>query len=108
MSFIRELKRRNVFKVGIAYLVASWLILQIADVMMNMLAVPDFMGRVIILLLALGFPVAIILAWALEMTPEGIRRDTGLAAGAVPARRSRQLLELSLFTALIVLLGYIA
>jgi TolB-like protein len=108
MSFVRELKRRNVFKVGIAYLVASWVILQIADVMMNMLAVPDFMGRVIILLLALGFPVAIILAWALEMTPEGLKRDTGLADDAVPVRRSRQLLELALFAGLIVALGYIA
>ena len=86
----------------------SWVILQIADVMMNMLAVPDFMGRVIILLLALGFPVAIILAWALEMTPEGLKRDTGLADDAVPARRSRQLLELALFAGLIVALGYIA
>jgi TolB-like protein len=108
MSFIRELKRRNVFKVGIAYLVASWILLQIADVMMNMLTVPEFMGRVIILLLALGFPIAIILAWAFDMTPEGLRPDSGLADDATPVRRGRTLFEFLLFAVLIVALGYLA
>jgi TolB-like protein len=108
MSFIRELKRRNVFKVGIAYLVASWVLLQIADVMMNMLTVPEFMGRVIILLLALGFPIAIILAWAFDMTPEGLRPDSGLADDATPVRRGRPLFEFLVFATLIVASGYFA
>jgi TolB-like protein len=73
-----------------------------------MLTVPEFMGRVIILLLALGFPIAIILAWAFDMTPEGLRPDSGLADDATPVRRGRTLFEFLLFAVLIVALGYLA
>ncbi len=70
-----ELKRRNVFRVAIVYLIAGWIILQVADIMMDALNLPEWTLRLIVTLLMLGFPVAVILAWALEITPEGIKRE---------------------------------
>jgi len=75
MSFWGELKRRNVFRAGIAYLVASWLILQVVDVVVPILELPNWISRAILLLLAVGFIVALILAWAYELTPEGVRKE---------------------------------
>jgi len=75
MSFFNELKRRNVFRVGIAYAVVAWLVMQIADVVINNIEAPDWVFQVIMLVLGIGFPVVIIFAWAFEMTPEGIRKE---------------------------------
>jgi TolB-like protein/Tfp pilus assembly protein PilF len=75
MSFFNELKRRNVFRVAIAYVVASWLLLQIADVLVPMLGLPEWAGKLIFLFLLIGFVPALIFAWAYEMTPEGLKRE---------------------------------
>ena len=70
-----ELMRRNVIRVGIAYLVAGWVVLQIADVLIDFLEMPDWSGKLLVLILALGFPLALIFAWAFELTPEGIKPE---------------------------------
>jgi adenylate cyclase len=75
MSFITELKRRNVARVALLYLVASWLIIQIADVGISMLGLPIWSGRLVFLLLAIGFPLVLLFSWAYEITPEGLRKD---------------------------------
>jgi len=75
MSFFDELKRRNVFRVGIAYAVVAWLTMQIADVVINNIEAPGWVFQVIMLVLGIGFPVVMIFAWAFEMTPEGIRKE---------------------------------
>ena len=75
MSFFNELKRRNVFRVGIAYLVVAWLTMQVADIVINNIGAPDWVFQVILLVLGIGFPVAIIFAWAFEMTPDGIKKE---------------------------------
>ena len=75
MSFWGELKRRNVVKVGIAYLVAAWVVLQVVDVVAPILELPNWISRAVLLLLAVGFLIALILAWAYELTPQGILRD---------------------------------
>jgi len=75
MSFFEELKRRNVFRVGIAYLVIAWLMLQVTDTVAPMLELPDVFARGILLFLAIGFPFALIFAWAFEMTPEGVKKE---------------------------------
>ena len=75
MSFFAELKRRNVFRVGIAYVVGGWLLLQLTDVLSELLDLPDVVGRAIVLLVAIGLPVALFFAWAFEMTPEGVKRE---------------------------------
>src|SRR3954469_24753774 len=73
-SFFAELKRRNVYRVAVAYAVASWLLIQIATQVFPFFDIPNWTVRLVILLLILGLPVALILAWAFELTPEGIKR----------------------------------
>jgi len=75
MSFFAELKRRNVFRVGIAYLVVAWLIMQVSDVVINNIGAPGWLFQVILLILGIGFPVALIFAWAFELTPDGIKKE---------------------------------
>ncbi|MDH3925667.1 MAG: hypothetical protein OET41_13790 [Xanthomonadales bacterium] len=75
MTFFQELKRRNVFRVGIAYVVTAWLLLQVADVVLNNFELPGWVFRTTLLVLAIGLPVALLLAWAFELTPEGIRKE---------------------------------
>jgi TolB-like protein/Tfp pilus assembly protein PilF len=70
-----ELKRRNVVRVGIAYAIVAWLLLQVADVVLDNIGSPAWVFQVILLLLVIGFPVAIIFAWAFELTPEGIKKE---------------------------------
>ena len=74
-SFWGELKRRNVVRVAIAYAVVGWLLLQVADVVLDNIEAPDWLFRAILLLVALGFPLALIFAWAFELTPEGVKKE---------------------------------
>jgi DNA-binding winged helix-turn-helix (wHTH) protein len=73
-----ELKRRKVFRVGIAYVVVAWVLLQIGDIVFDLLEIPNWAGKLLLVLLLLGLPVALVLAWAFELTPEGIRRETNV------------------------------
>jgi TolB-like protein len=106
MSFVRELKRRNVFRVGIAYLVVAWLILQLSDVLISLLELPDWIGRTAVFVLIVGFPVVVVLAWAFELTPDGVKRDSdvnrGDTVGATPGRK----LDFVIIGALVIALGY--
>ncbi len=89
MSFFAELKRRRVFRVAIAYVVVAWLILQVADVVLDKIGVPDWTFKVIMVFLAIGFPVAVLLAWAYDMTPQGLQRTAGLDAGSASAQAEK-------------------
>ena len=75
MSLFQELKRRNVIRVAALYLVSSWVLLQLADVLASLLNAPDSVGSIVVLLLILGFFPAVIFAWVYEMTPEGLKRE---------------------------------
>ena len=75
MTFYEELKRRNVVKVAVLYIVASWLILQVADVLSSLLPVPEWTGALVFLFLALGFPLVMTFSWVYELTPEGLKRE---------------------------------
>jgi len=75
MSFFNELKRRNVFRVGIAYLVVAWLVMQVSDVVINNVGAPGWVFQIIMLALGIGFPIVLIFAWAFEMTPDGVKRE---------------------------------
>ncbi len=70
-----ELKRRNVVRVAIAYVIVSWLILQLSDVLISMLGLAESVGKLIFLFLLVGFPLALFFAWAFELTPEGIKKE---------------------------------
>jgi TolB-like protein len=73
-SFFAELKRRNVYKVAIAYAVVGWLLVQVATQVFPFLEIPNWIVRLVIVLIAIGFPIALVIAWAFESTPEGIKR----------------------------------
>jgi adenylate cyclase len=75
MSFFEELKRRNVIRVGMLYLVGSWLLLQATDVLSSILPVPAWTGSLVFLLLAIGFVPVLVFAWVFELTPDGIKRE---------------------------------
>ena len=75
-KLIEELRRRNVARVGALYLVAGWLLLQIADVLFGLLDVPGWGLRLVLGILILGFPLALIFSWVYELTPEGIKRES--------------------------------
>ena len=75
MSFFEELKRRNVFRVIIGYVITAWLLMQVIDLVLENINAPDWVMQVFMLALAIGFPLAIFFAWAFEMTPEGVKRE---------------------------------
>jgi len=76
MSFFEELKRRNVVRVGLAYGIAGWVILQIADLVLENIEAPSWVIQALMLFVLLGFIAALVIAWAYEITPEGIKRDS--------------------------------
>src|SRR5437870_4099498 len=88
-NFFAELKRRNVYKVAVAYAVAGWVIAQIATQIFPFLEIPNWIVRLVIVLVMIGFPIALVIAWAFEATPEGIKRteDVDLAASARQPRK---------------------
>ncbi|MDQ3115164.1 MAG: tetratricopeptide repeat protein [Verrucomicrobiota bacterium] len=84
-NFFTELKRRSVYKVAVAYTVVAWLLIQVATQVFPFLQIPDWAIRLVIMLLALGFPIALVIAWAFELTPEGLKRTE--TAESLPARK---------------------
>jgi TolB-like protein len=86
-NFFAELKRRNVYKVAIAYAVIAWLLMQIATQVFPFLEIPNWAIRLVIMLIVIGFPIALVIAWAFELTPEGLKRTE--AADREPGKPSR-------------------
>src|SRR5436189_6012273 len=85
-NFCAELKRRNVYKVAVACAVVAWLLMQIASQIFPFFEIPNWAVRLVVLLLVIGFPIALIIAWAFEATPEGIKRTK---AADATGQRSR-------------------
>lgn len=79
---LAELKKRSVFRVGIAYVVVAWVLLQIGDIAFDFLEVPGWAGKLLIVILVLGLPLALILAWIFELTPEGVKREKDIERGS--------------------------
>ena len=106
MSFFDELKRRNVFRVGIAYLVVAWLTLQVADVVINNIGAPDWVFQAIMLVLALGFPVVLVFAWAFEMTADGIKKEKNVDRSHSIANKTGRKLDYTIIGVMALALGY--
>src|SRR5213076_3505826 len=83
-NFFAELKRRNVYRVAVAYAVVAWLLIQAASILFPTFEAPGWVMKVFVTIVAAGFPIALILAWAFELTPEGLKR-TGFA-GELPRK----------------------
>src|SRR5438094_10454394 len=88
-NFFAELKRRNVYKVAVAYAVVGWLLVQVATQVFPFFEIPNWAVRLVVLLIIVGFPIALVIAWAFELTPEGLKRteDVVLAASARHLRK---------------------
>src|SRR5438552_483730 len=89
-NFFAELKRRNVYKVAVAYAIVGWLLVQVATQVFPFLEIPNWVVRLVIALVMIGFPIALVIAWAFEATPEGIKRTevVDLSGERVPKKRA--------------------
>jgi TolB-like protein/Tfp pilus assembly protein PilF len=104
-NFFAELKRRNVYKVAIAYGVVAWLLMQVASQIFPFFDIPSWGVRLVVLLLIIGFPIALILAWAFELTPEGIKRAEDVDLSKSIARKSGRKLDFLIIAVLLLVIG---
>jgi TolB-like protein len=102
-----ELKHRNVFRVGIAYIIGGWLIAQVADLAGDAFGAPAWVMQMLIILLLVGLPIALFLAWAYELTPDGVRKAKDLPADAPKDPRSGRMLNRLTMAALIVAVAWL-
>src|SRR3989440_1612938 len=96
-NFFAELKRRNVYKVAVAYAVVAWLLIQAASILLPTFEAPAWVMKVVVMLLALGFPAALIFSWAFEITPEGIKRESEIEPNkSISAHTGRKIIALTI------------
>ncbi len=106
MSLFAELKRRNVFRVGIAYVVLAWLLLQVGDTLAPALHLPEWINSALVFFLLLGFPLAIFFAWAFELTPEGLKLEKDVDRDESITPQTGRKLDRTIIVLLVAALGY--
>ncbi len=109
MGLVSELRRRNVFRMGALYLVAAWLMMQVAEVIIDLALLPDWLGPAVLALLAVGFPIALVFSWFYELTPEGIslEKDVDPAASITHITGRRiDVVIISLLSAAVLLFAW--
>ncbi len=89
-NFFAELKRRNVYKVAVGYGVVGWLVMQVAATVVPALHLPDSLTTAVVVLVLLGFPIALVIAWAFEMTPDGMKRTENVSPNEPNPQWSRR------------------
>src|SRR5438067_7612691 len=104
-NFFAELKRRNVYKVAIAYGVVAWLLMQVASQIFPFFEIPNWAVRLVVLLLIIGFPIALVLAWAFELTPEGIKRAEDVDVSKSVTRKSGRKLDFFIIAVLLLVIA---
>jgi TolB-like protein/Tfp pilus assembly protein PilF len=104
-TFFAELKRRNVYKVAIAYAVVAWLLMQVASQIFPFFEIPNWAVRLVVLLLIIGFPVALILAWAFELTPQGIKRTEDVDLSKSVRRKTGRKLDFFIIAVLLLVIS---
>jgi len=107
MSLFEELRRRNVFRIGIAYLVAGWLLLQIIDVVGPILHLPETIARYALFLLLAGFIPALVLAWVFELTPDGVKLESEVDRSTSMTRRTGRTLDRAIIVILVFAVGFL-
>jgi len=105
MSFFEELKRRNVVRVGIAYIIIGWVLAQVAEFAFENFGAPEWVLKTFVAVLLLGLPLALFFAWAFEMTPEGIRREKDVDRSQSITARTGQKLNRLIIGVLVVAVG---
>jgi TolB-like protein/Tfp pilus assembly protein PilF len=108
LSLFNELKRRNVFRVAIAYIIAAWLVMQFADVILNNIDAPSWVFQTVLLLLGIGLLFAIFFAWAFELTPEGIKKEKDVDRTQSITPKTGRKLDFIIIGILVMALGYFA
>jgi TolB-like protein/tetratricopeptide (TPR) repeat protein len=108
MSFFAELKRRNVLRVAIAYAIVAWLLLQVSDTLVPALRLPEWFHSGVAFFLILGFPLALLFAWAFELTPEGLKKEKDVDRAQSVTRIIGHKFDYVIVTVLVVALGYFA
>jgi TolB-like protein/Flp pilus assembly protein TadD len=108
LSFFNELKRRNVFRVGIAYIVVAWLVAQVLQLVFESFGTPDWVMKTVLVLLATGMPFALFFAWAFEMTPEGLKRESEVDRSQSITPQTGRKLNATIFIVMALALGYFA
>ena len=108
MSLFEELKRRNVVRVGLAYLVLGWLIAQVADLLFGTFGAPDWVMRAFMIVLLLGLPIALLFAWAFEVTPEGIKREADVDRSKSITSQTGRKLDRAIIALLVLAVAYFA
>ena len=108
MSLIAELKRRNVFRVGAAYGIVAWLLVEVASVVLPTFEAPEWVMKVFTFLVILGFPLALVLAWAFELTPEGIKRESATDSAAAADRKPGHRLDFAIAGLVLLVFAYLA
>jgi TolB-like protein len=108
MSFFQELKRRNVFRVALGYVVLGWLLLQVTDVVVPILELPDWVDKLVLFLLLIGFPLVLFFAWAFELTPEGVKRESQVDRSQSIAPKTGRKLDFAIIAVLAMALAWFA
>ena len=93
IGLVAELKRRSVVRVGVAYVIVAWVLLQVGEIVFDFLDVPDWSGKLLIVFLSLGLPIALFLAWAFELTPEGVKLEKNVDRSKSTARHTGRKLD---------------
>ena len=106
-KLFEELKRRNVFRVSVAYLAVGWLILQVVELVLDSTNAPDWVMQIFLLAVAVGFPIAVLLAWAFELTPEGIRLERNVVRDESITRQTGQKLNRTIIVVLIAAVAFL-
>jgi hypothetical protein len=106
LSLFEELKRRNVFRIGIAYLITAWLLLQVVDLVLENINAPDWIMQTFMLALAVGFPITLLIAWAFEMTPEGLKKEKDVDRTSSITHLTGRKLDRAIIGVLVIALGY--
>lgn len=106
-QLFEELKRRNVFRVAVAYLAVAWLVLQVSDIVLDNIAAPDWLMKALMFFLAVGFPIAVLFAWAYEMTPDGIKRERDVDRSASITQKTGQKLNRTIIAVLVAAVAFL-
>lgn len=106
MSFFNELKRRNVIRVGLAYMITAWLLIQVAETIFPLFGFDDAPARLVVIVLAIGLVPALIFAWVFEVTPEGIKQEKDIDRSQSVTPQTGQKLNRAIISMLVVALGY--
>ncbi|MDH3513060.1 MAG: adenylyl cyclase, partial [Gammaproteobacteria bacterium] len=107
MNLLTELKRRNVFRVATAYVVIAWALAQVADLAFDNFGTPEWVGKTVLFVLVLGFPLAVFFAWAFELTPEGVKKEKDVDRSQSITEKTGRKLDRLIIGVLVVAIGWL-